>query len=92
MVSSPDPYGLAQDRSAVHGWAGGTGRTPPGLWSGARRDVSTGGAGLCATDPVDGRIFAYGGKGEAWSYAGAAGVDRIVTYGALENARTLRAS
>ncbi|MFE9373066.1 hypothetical protein ACFYM2_25295 [Streptomyces sp. NPDC006711] len=76
-ISGRDLYRLARDRSAVHRWD----RTR-GAWTrvgGPAGRLYGGGAGLFATDPVDGRIFAYGGKGEAWSYAGAAGADFVVT-------------
>ncbi|WP_030723241.1 hypothetical protein [Streptomyces sp. NRRL F-2580] len=76
-ISGRDLYRLAQDRSAVHRWD-----RARATWTrvgGPAGRLYGGGAGLFATDPVDGRIFAYGGKAEAWSYAGAAGADFVVT-------------
>ncbi|MDX3538117.1 hypothetical protein PV721_27940 [Streptomyces sp. MB09-01] len=76
-ISGRDLYRLAQDRSAVHRWD--RGRATWTRVGGPAGRLYGGGAGLFATDPVDGRIFAYGGKGEAWSYAGTAGADFVVT-------------
>ncbi|MEV6044117.1 hypothetical protein [Streptomyces xanthochromogenes] len=76
-VSGRELYRLAQDRSTVHRWD-----RAHGTWirvGGPAGRLYGGGAGLFATDPVDGRIFAYTGEGDAWVYAGTAGADFAVT-------------
>ncbi|MFE0176864.1 hypothetical protein ACFWZ2_31625 [Streptomyces sp. NPDC059002] len=70
-------YAVSLDQSKVLRWTGkGT------TWAeigGVAGKVYAGGAGIFATDPVDGRIFRYDGTPGAWTFAGSEGAEFALT-------------
>ncbi|MDI3403247.1 hypothetical protein [Streptomyces cavernicola] len=66
-------YAVSLDRSKVLRWTGeGTEWAEVG---GVAGEIYAGGAGVFATDPVDGRIFRYDGAPGTWTYIGSAGAE-----------------